>query len=250
MSPVRSVAAALAGGLLALAVPAGPVLADGLSPSPSPSVSASAGGSTAPSPSASTPGGDSSSPSPSASRSGSPAPSPSTSTSPGPSTTESASFAPNPVAAGGQTTLTITVHRRTALVDARVGVFFDPSVLSWVRTQAPYSCRPLVTHEGMVCDLPTGATDATYRLTFDAPDSAREYTVHLDVEDDNRYLAETTATLRVLGATASPSRAVPSGTPGTGLPVTGTSLGLVGGLAAVLLGAGGALVLAARRRRA
>lgn len=244
MRSARSVAVVFAGGLLTLAVPAGPVLADDASPSPSSSASASS--SVAPSPSVS----GSPSPAPSASRSGPPVPSPSASTSPGPATTMSGSFAPNPVEVRERTTLTVTVHRRTALVDARVGVFLDPSVLRWVRTRAPYPCRALPEHDGMVCDLPKGATDAVYRLTFDAT-RAGSYTVHMDVEDDNRYLAETAARLRVLpvGTTASPSPAAPTGAPGAALPVTGTSLGLIGGVAAGLLGAGGGLVLAARRRR-
>lgn len=65
-------------------------------------------------------------------------------------------------------------------------------------------------------------------------------------------IARTTAHLTIGTTGTHPSASAtaphPSQTAGGGLPVTGTSLPLVGGLAAVLLGGGAGLVLLARRR--
>ncbi|HEY3504906.1 MAG TPA: hypothetical protein VGN37_19245 [Actinocatenispora sp.] len=250
MRGVRLLAAAAGLVAVTLSVPA-------LAADPSPSVDAS--------PSASPSGSPSASPSPSASRSAGASPSGSASASPSPSSATHRVrmwFDPSTAAPGTTTTLVVAVDPlpqggRLLIYSFAEGLQEEDCTV----TDGPGSGCGYVDPDDQgntdyyVCVFAPSAEPARCTWSLSVDRSAPRGRTHVSgyfVPQDGGPTSWAVADLTIGTTSARPSASVtaprPSRTSSGGLPVTGTSLPLYGGLAALLLGAGAGMVILARRR--
>ncbi|BCJ37178.1 hypothetical protein Athai_46810 [Actinocatenispora thailandica] len=163
-------------------------------------------------------------------------------------------FSPNPAAENTRVTLTVTVRYTSAGGQLTVDGLGGP--LSVRYTPEEYACE-MTTSSRMTCQVPTDEDAAVYTTTLVVRHLTHSPTtrwVTLTAHNDEGTVS-TRVPVTLVSSSASPSgsatatlTASPSAPAAGGLPVTGTSLLLVGGIAAVLLGTGAVALLLARRR--